>query len=923
MNRWTVILAALLMLALVAMGCSKGNSPVSNDLTGQTASSPTQSHLWGFYDVYVDIPSQTATAVLNRNMMFAANVVQFVNGKAANLKFTINGTPVVAGGGVDVDIDVAITHPFAGLTQYNGYDVRGIFVADGSSTMAYNTKLKYAKFGTDQVMYDYAQALTPADPHTGLVGNPDGYTRWFNPSEFNTTGLFGYTKGLFASAGYTATATLNPYKYFADTLAVDGSAFTYITTTTNKGVFSAGTTNTRNYYLRFPTMAVKFGYAIVTNWKGELPADHPSNAPEACALSVKVTPDLYWASAGDKGGKLKVDMSFPRTWGSIPSTIFTESDVLTTPYQLSTPELVPVGTGTGFSTYHVEIAATNLTSNSSSTVKHEFWVIPQYDGFDYKNTFSVTNGAGTDKLAAFFRYDLFISPTSYNKVPSLIDGVVGQAAPAEGTVQTYDVYAYDPDGDTLTYSWTVKNKATGVPLTGYNGISGNAGANHLSLNFAAFPWMGVGGITIDCTFTDGKSTPVSAVQKTVTFNIDQAGDVYVSNNAAFTLTPTGSKTAPYKTINAAVSAFPTSGKRFIVDYSATPYTNDYFYLTSSNQTVRAYPWSIYGGTRPVVNDTGSYGAGYVCYYGSAGNTVQGFTISCGIGYTQQYLVYFGSNNNTLKDCVLTGTNSSTQSFYAIQEGSMPNTIVNNKITKIFLSYSASTSGNWYYVYGLNCNSGYSNHYFNQNEITDIISSTQTIGNNYLTIYGVYEFAWTNTSYVKNNLIHHLNGKPNASYYANVYPIYNSGTYNYAGIPHTNNTIDKIDVGTANVNGLIYGIYLYDSSGYPQDIRGNIMSNFTGPTGRCYGIYKYYAVSSYPVGYNCGYNLSPNYYIGSGEVPNTTNVWGSDPKFVNNTTAPYDYHLATGSPCIGTFSGADMGAYGNLASGQTVGLLTNE
>ena len=34
----------------------------------------------------------------------------------------------------------------------------------------------------------------------------------------------------------------------------------------------------------------------------------------------------------------------------------------------------------------------------------------------------------------------------------------------------------------------------------------------------------------------------------------------------------------------------------------------------------------------------------------------------------------------------------------------------------------------------------------------------------------------------------------------------------------------------------------------------------------------------------------------------------DPMFVNNSTAPYDYHLKTESPCMGTGKdGADMGA----------------
>ena len=141
----------------------------------------------------------------------------------------------------------------------------------------------------------------------------------------------------------------------------------------------------------------------------------------------------------------------------------------------------------------------------------------------------MTNGAGTDKLAVFFRYDLYVNGAAYNHPPVLVDGVTGNGNPTEGNTYQYDVTASDPDGDTLTYAWTVKNKDTGSVIPGYNGISGNNGPNHLQLNFAGFPWNGAYNLTIDCLFTDGKSTPVPAVQKVVTLSV--SGDVYVSNNA--------------------------------------------------------------------------------------------------------------------------------------------------------------------------------------------------------------------------------------------------------------------------------------------------------------------------------------------------------------------------------------------------------
>jgi hypothetical protein len=50
----------------------------------------------------------------------------------------------------------------------------------------------------------------------------------------------------------------------------------------------------------------------------------------------------------------------------------------------------------------------------------------------------------------------------------------------------------------------------------------------------------------------------------------------------------------------------------------------------------------------------------------------------------------------------------------------------------------------------------------------------------------------------------------------------------------------------------------------------------------------------------------------------------DPQFVNNTSEPYNYHLQSGSSCAGTGKGGnDMGCWGNLAAGETIGLLGPE
>ena len=413
MKQLNVILSALIGCIFLATGCSSPDPITSptNTLTGNLLQiSRPQTHLWGYYDVYIDLETKSVTAIPNRHIMFTANVVTFINKNPANLKFLIHKTPVEPDY-IDVDIDVTITHPFPGLSQYNGYDVRGIFIGQGSETMHYNNLLAYPKFGVDQFMLN--------DPTDGDGGAPDGYTRWFNPTEFTVPGLFGYTPGIFATKGYFPSATLNPYKYFADGLGANTDLWEWLNANASShGVFSAGSSNTRNYYIRFPfpTPKVKFAYAIAANWEAE--DVHPSNALEAVAVSTLVTPDIYYVNETNKGGNLILDISV-FNWSTVmmeTQKIYIESTVLSHTYELSSSEMIPTGGTDTYSTYHVEIPADNI----KGTQGNEFWVIVENPNANYKNDFGVSNAAGEDPLAAFFRYDLFVSDKPYCPDPTVL-----------------------------------------------------------------------------------------------------------------------------------------------------------------------------------------------------------------------------------------------------------------------------------------------------------------------------------------------------------------------------------------------------------------------------------------------------------------------------------------------------------------------
>ena len=198
MKFWTVLITGALLSILVAAGCSGESDPINPSPTGIDSDSMasgrcagSQTCLWGYYNVTIDPVNMKAEAVVDRTCMFTANVTNFLNMNPASMTFLINDVQVQPGY-TDVDIDVGLTHPFPGLPRYNGYDVRGIFMGNGSAELKYRDGLMYPVLAADQYMLN--------DPRDD-IGGPDGYTRWFNLTEFNMGGmpLFQYTQGRMAT----------------------------------------------------------------------------------------------------------------------------------------------------------------------------------------------------------------------------------------------------------------------------------------------------------------------------------------------------------------------------------------------------------------------------------------------------------------------------------------------------------------------------------------------------------------------------------------------------------------------------------------------------------------------------------------------------------------------------------------------------
>ncbi|MCX6645450.1 MAG: hypothetical protein NTY09_03705, partial [bacterium] len=175
-------------------------------------------------------------------------------------------------------MDFIITHPFAGMPTFTAFDMHGIILCNGSEN-------------ANGIVFPGSNELQ--------VQNADGFTRWWNPSEFTDPGFFGYMNSLYAieDPDGPPTSNINPYKLFGDGL-MSLTDVSYLTTIPlahedARAVFRSGVTNRREYDVQFPWSGgpvFYFDYAVDCSWDmpyndppTQIPGDFPiaANAPEA------------------------------------------------------------------------------------------------------------------------------------------------------------------------------------------------------------------------------------------------------------------------------------------------------------------------------------------------------------------------------------------------------------------------------------------------------------------------------------------------------------------------------------------------------------------------------------------------------------------------------------------------------------------
>jgi len=307
-NRLTPFLT-LIAVAFLA-GCAGGDvSPVNMGISesGQAYEKMAAGNraLWGYWDCVYDSETGEMEFVPSRSVMWHINFVSTIN-DTDGLKMVIDYSVSDPPNGLVV-ADIELTHPYPQYDFYAAFDVRGILITTAGMSVG--------------------ELRLPGKNDTHLR-NADGYTRWWNPMEFTTEGMFGYTPGRWEILPPTENpiaSVINPYKVFANALGkeddVEILAGVPLDGDNGRGVFRPGSVLERRYEIVFPVdggaPVTYFSYAIDISWdepenpNPEIPDDFgiDVNSVEPWLFTAELTGNtLEFEAGGSSGGAITVDL---------------------------------------------------------------------------------------------------------------------------------------------------------------------------------------------------------------------------------------------------------------------------------------------------------------------------------------------------------------------------------------------------------------------------------------------------------------------------------------------------------------------------------------------------------------------------------------------------------------------------------------
>ena len=352
---FAILITGVMALTLLAVGCSAGDptSPGGDNALAipkarDAEAAPRQ--LLGYWSCIYDAEKHQITAIPARATQLHLNVRDILEKPGPLIDLSIKNLddttlPVV-------NVDVGLHHPFAVLTEFTGFDVRGLFISRGSAAGWVDPTIRI-----------------PGHSEPRLT-NFDGYTRWWNPTEFDgTTNWFNYSDGLLGAPHSWANfnSILNGYKLFADDLTENTPLDNLVPA--NRAVFSPGKWNWRHYTIDFGKLQsnwVIFNYAVDACWELPNPSATPpyevsdfpieNNSAEAYRVRVTETNNTLDFNGYTGSGALSMDIDvFDWQNPGEATAIQVESlDLWPGPnYAI----VVPGSGGATYSTYHIDIPA--------------------------------------------------------------------------------------------------------------------------------------------------------------------------------------------------------------------------------------------------------------------------------------------------------------------------------------------------------------------------------------------------------------------------------------------------------------------------------------------------------------------------------------------------------------------------------------
>jgi len=247
-------IGVLLVISLIICGCATNPATPSTvdeeavtDLRVSNTNSQTGNHrLWGEWEIHIDATHTHAEAIPIRSGRFHLNTLKFLEETCTDCLQILG---IHKNGDGTTDLMVRLTHPFPGLPQFTGFDVKGIIMFEGS----YDVPFAYAvwPFGERQdPSYFHISAGFAGDPE---VLNPDGYSVLWSPwwPSGSDMEIFNYRQGKYSNG--TPTANIN--------------AFLNFYTDEERHMFRNDGSVVRIYNIWLPPGPVVAGYAVDACWE--------------------------------------------------------------------------------------------------------------------------------------------------------------------------------------------------------------------------------------------------------------------------------------------------------------------------------------------------------------------------------------------------------------------------------------------------------------------------------------------------------------------------------------------------------------------------------------------------------------------------------------------------------------------------------